>query len=54
MNQQAQRDINRKLRVPNHAKESGNASKTCRYPRPAGLLFVNEKTIILSWYDLDE
>ncbi len=31
MNQQAQRDINRKLRVLNHATESKNLSKTCRY-----------------------
>jgi hypothetical protein len=27
----AQRDIKRKLRVLNHAKETGNVSKTCRY-----------------------
>ncbi|WP_022664558.1 helix-turn-helix domain-containing protein [Desulfospira joergensenii] len=31
MDQQAQRDINRKLKVLNHAKDSGNVSKTCRY-----------------------
>ncbi len=31
MNPQAQRDINRKLRVLNHAKESGNVSLTCCY-----------------------
>ena len=31
MNQQAQRDINRKLKVLNHAKNSGNVSLTCRY-----------------------
>lgn len=24
-------DINRKLRILNHAKESGNVSRTCRY-----------------------
>ncbi len=28
---QAQRDIRKKLRVLNHAKETGNVSKTCRY-----------------------
>ena len=27
----AQRDINRKLRILQHAKSSGNVSKTCRY-----------------------
>ncbi len=31
MKQQAQRDIKRKLRILNHAKESKNVSKTCRY-----------------------
>lgn len=31
VNQQSQRDINRKLRVLNHALESNNVSKTCRY-----------------------
>lgn len=31
MNQAEQRDINRKLRILNYAKESGNISKTCRY-----------------------
>lgn len=31
MNKQAQRDISRKLKVLNHAKVSGNVSKTCRY-----------------------
>jgi len=28
---QAQRDISRKLRILNHAKETKNISKTCRY-----------------------
>jgi transposase len=28
---QAQRDINRKLRILNYAKENGNVAKTCRY-----------------------
>jgi IS30 family transposase len=28
---QAQRDIRRKLRVINHAKETGNVARTCRY-----------------------
>jgi len=27
----AKRDISKKLRVLNHARESGNISKTCRY-----------------------
>ena len=27
----AQRDIKRKLRVLDHAKETGNVSRTCRY-----------------------
>jgi transposase InsO family protein len=31
MNKKAQHDISRKLRVLNHAQESGNVSKTCRY-----------------------
>jgi transposase InsO family protein len=31
MTQAEQRDINRKLRILNHAKESGNISQTCRY-----------------------
>jgi len=31
MNQQAQRDISRKLKVLTHAKDIGNVSKTCRY-----------------------
>jgi hypothetical protein len=31
MNKKAQQDISRKLRVLNHAKESSNVSKTCRY-----------------------
>lgn len=31
MTQAEQRDISRKLRVLNHAQESGNISKTCRY-----------------------
>lgn len=31
MNQQAQKDIKRKLRVLDHAEQSGNVSKTCRY-----------------------
>lgn len=31
MNQQAQRDIARKLKVLNYAKEINNISKTCRY-----------------------
>lgn len=31
MNKKAQQDISRKLRVLNHAKETGNVSKTCRY-----------------------
>ena len=28
---QAERDINRKLKVLNYAKEKGNVAKTCRY-----------------------
>lgn len=31
MNQQAQRNIAKKLKVLNYAKEIGNISKTCRY-----------------------
>ena len=31
MNQQAHRDIAKKLKVLNYAKEIGNISKTCRY-----------------------
>lgn len=31
MTQAEHRDISRKLRVLNHAKESGNVSRTCRY-----------------------
>lgn len=31
MNQRAYSDIARKLRILNHAKDSGNISKTCRY-----------------------
>ncbi len=31
MNQKAQHDITRKLKVLNHAKEIGNIAKTCRY-----------------------
>jgi len=31
MNQQAQRDISRKLKVLKHAKDMGNVSKICRY-----------------------
>jgi transposase-like protein len=31
MNQQALRDISKKLKVLNYAKEIGNISKTCRY-----------------------
>ncbi|QBZ84152.1 IS481 family transposase [Hydrogenovibrio crunogenus] len=31
MNQQAQRDISKKLKVLNYAKEIGNVAKTCRY-----------------------
>lgn len=31
MTQAEHRDISRKLRVLNHAKESGNVSQTCRY-----------------------
>jgi DNA topoisomerase IB len=30
MNQEAQRDISRKLKVLNHAREIGNTAKTCR------------------------
>lgn len=31
MTVQQQRDISRKLRILNHAKQTGNISKTCRY-----------------------
>lgn len=31
MSPQALHDIRRKLRILNHAKESGNVSQTCRY-----------------------
>ena len=31
MDKQAQRDINRKLKILSHAKETKNVSKTCRY-----------------------
>ena len=31
MNTKAKRDITHKLRILNHAKESGNIKKTCRY-----------------------
>lgn len=31
MNQQAQRDVARKLKVLNYANEIGNIAKTCRY-----------------------
>jgi hypothetical protein len=31
MNKKAQQDITRKLRMLNHAQESGNVPKTCRY-----------------------
>ena len=31
MNAKAKRDISRKLKVLQHAQESGNVSKTCRY-----------------------
>ncbi|WP_143549460.1 helix-turn-helix domain-containing protein, partial [Rickettsiella grylli] len=31
MNNKAKRDINRKCKVLQHAQESGNVSKTCRY-----------------------
>ncbi len=31
MTTQQQRDISRKLRIFNHAKQTGNISKTCRY-----------------------
>jgi transposase-like protein len=31
MTQVEQRDVSRKLRILNHAQESGNVSKTCRY-----------------------
>ena len=31
INQQALRDISKKLKVLNYAKEIGNISKTCRY-----------------------
>jgi transposase-like protein len=31
MTVQAKRDISRKVRVLNHALQSGNISKTCRY-----------------------
>ncbi|MBD3609593.1 MAG: helix-turn-helix domain-containing protein [Gammaproteobacteria bacterium] len=31
MNRRTQKDISRKLRILNHAKEIGNVSKTCRY-----------------------
>ncbi|MCH9665142.1 MAG: helix-turn-helix domain containing protein [Gammaproteobacteria bacterium] len=31
MNLKAQRDISRKLRILQHAEESGNISETCRY-----------------------
>lgn len=31
MSPQALHDIHRKLRILNHAKQSGNISQTCRY-----------------------
>lgn len=31
MTQVEQRDVSRKLRILNHAQESSNVSKTCRY-----------------------
>ena len=31
MTQAEQRDVSRKLRILNHAKQTGNVSQTCRY-----------------------
>ena len=39
MSPQALHDIRRKLRVLNHAKESGNVSQTCRYFRISREIF---------------
>ncbi len=37
----AEREINRKLRILNHAEESGNIAKTCRYfGIPRSLFYV--------------
>ena len=47
MNQQAQRDISRKLKVLNHAQDIGNVSKTCRYFAFAVKHFIRGKELIL-------
>ncbi len=37
----AKREVNRKLRILNHAEESGNIAKTCRYfGIPRSLFYV--------------
>ena len=46
MNQQAQQDINRELRVLNHALESKNVSKTCRSSALIEILSINGKGLI--------
>ena len=43
----AEREVNRKLRILNHAEESGNIAKTCRYfGIPRSLFYVWRVSVV--------